>query len=127
MCQTEGGIRHHIPQSVQGRGGWGREELGGVEGVPAHCRMGWAKQHLKIPSNPNYYNSIILCAVSEIPEGTYPQYWPDTRMVQEITEGFCFAPADVKFPDFLLSWGFENALLQGEGHQAPVWWGPSMV
>lgn len=59
----------------------------------------------------------------------YPQHWPDTRMVQEITEGFCFAPADVKFPDpdFLLPWGFKSALPQGEGHQAPMRWGRSVV
>lgn len=37
-------------------------------------------------------------------------------------EGFCFAPAGVKFPDadFLLPWGSESTSLQGEGHQPGV-------
>lgn len=37
-------------------------------------------------------------------------------------EGFCFAPAGVKFPDadFLLPWGSESTSLQGEGQQAGV-------
>lgn len=52
----------------------------------------------------------------------HPQHWPDIRMVQEITEGFCFAPADVKIPDpdFLLPWGFGSTLLQGEGSKCAL-------
>lgn len=126
-CQTGGGIWHLIPPGVQGQGGWGREQ---VEDVPAHCRMGWTKDQFKdqLKQFKDAFKPKLFCDFmcifwdSRSSSWVHPQHWPDTRMVQEMREGFCFAPADAKFPDagFLLPWGSESTSLQGEGQQAGV-------
>ena len=47
----------HIPGNIQGQFGWGSEQPGLVEDVPAHCR-GWGRRPLKVPPNPKH--SMIL-------------------------------------------------------------------
>jgi len=42
-----------IPGNIQGQVGWGSEQPGLVEDVPAHCRLE-ARLPLKIPSNPKH-------------------------------------------------------------------------
>ena len=52
------GGRCPIPGNIQGQFGLGSEQPDLVEDVPAHCRGGWTRWPLKVPSNPNY--SMIL-------------------------------------------------------------------
>jgi len=47
-----------LPGSVQGQVGWGFEQPGLVEDVPAHGRGGWNQMIFKVPSKPNH--SMIL-------------------------------------------------------------------
>jgi len=48
------GGRCPIPGNIQGQVGWGSEKPDRVEDVPAHCRRGWTRWPLKVPSNLNY-------------------------------------------------------------------------
>jgi len=41
-----------LPGSIQGQVGWGSEQPGLVEGVPA--QGGWNQMIFKVPSNPNH-------------------------------------------------------------------------
>jgi len=38
-----------VTGNVQGQAGWGFEQPGLVEGVPAHGRGGWTRPSLKVP------------------------------------------------------------------------------
>jgi len=42
-----------MPGHIQGQVGWGSEQPGPVEDVPAHCR-GVGLDGLKVPSTPNH-------------------------------------------------------------------------
>lgn len=56
------GGRCLILVNIQGQAGCGFEQLGVVEGVPAHLQGCWTRSPLKVPSNPNHPTILILSA-----------------------------------------------------------------
>lgn len=53
-----------------------------------------------------------------------PQCWPDIKIIQEITEGFCFAAANVKLP---APPGIWRHFSSDEGQRVPMRWDQTVV
>jgi len=56
-----------LPGSVQSHTGWGFEQPGLVDRVPA-CGRGWNQMIFKVPSNPNHS---VMILVSRLEDGCY--------------------------------------------------------
>jgi len=62
-----------LPRTIQGQVGQGFQQPGLVEDVPVHCRGGWTRRPLKVPSNPNH--SMIPHIPSILPHPTPCLLW----------------------------------------------------